>query len=52
VSNELIQEMVEEVEKGNYDLAKEIAEDVKLNLEKIKNKGKRANEIVKGMLQN
>ena len=51
VSNELIAEMVEEVEKGNYEEAKSIAEDVKQNLEKINYHGKRADAIVKGMLQ-
>jgi signal transduction histidine kinase/DNA-directed RNA polymerase subunit N (RpoN/RPB10) len=51
VSNELLQEMMEEVEKGNYDFAKEIATDVKQNLEKINHHGKRAGDIVKGMLQ-
>ena len=51
VSNELIDEMKEELSKGNYDDAKEIADDVKQNLEKINHHGKRAGDIVKGMLQ-
>ena len=51
VSNELIDEMKEELSKGNYDDAKEIADDVKQNLEKISHHGKRAGDIVKGMLQ-
>ena len=51
VSNELIDEMKEELSKGNYDNAKEIADDVKQNLEKINHHGKRAADIVKGMLQ-
>ena len=51
VSNELIDEMKEELSKGNYDDAKEIADDVKQNLEKITHHGKRAGDIVKGMLQ-
>jgi signal transduction histidine kinase/tetratricopeptide (TPR) repeat protein len=51
VSNELIDEMVEEVAKGNIDEARAIAEDVKQNLEKINHHGKRADGIVKGMLQ-
>jgi len=51
VSNELIDEMKGELSKGNYDDAKEIAEDVKQNLEKINHHGKRADAIVKGMLQ-
>ncbi len=51
VSNELINEMVEEVDKGNTSEVKTIAEDVKHNLEKILHHGKRADAIVKGMLQ-
>lgn len=51
VSNELIDEMKEELSKGNYDDANEIANDVKQNLEKINYHGKRADAIVKGMLQ-
>ncbi len=51
VSNELISEMVEEVDKGNTDEVKAIAEDIKQNLEKINHHGKRADAIVKGMLQ-
>jgi len=51
VSNELIDEMVEEVDKGNYGEVKSIAEDLKQNLEKINHHGKRADAIVKGMLQ-
>jgi signal transduction histidine kinase len=51
VSTELVDEMNEEMAKGNYDEAKEIANDVKQNLEKINHHGKRADDIVKGMLQ-
>ncbi len=51
VSNELISEMVDEVNKGNYEEVKEIANDVKQNLEKINHHGQRAADIVKGMLQ-
>ncbi|HEY5916674.1 MAG TPA: ATP-binding protein, partial [Chryseolinea sp.] len=51
VSNELIDEMVEEVNKGNFDEAKAIAIDVKNNLDKINHHGKRADGIVKNMLQ-
>ncbi len=51
VSNELLDEMKEEIEKGNVDNAKTIALDVKQNLEKILHHGKRADAIVKGMLQ-
>ena len=51
VSKELLDEMKEEIEKGNYDEAKDIANDVIQNLEKISLHGKRADGIVKGMLQ-
>jgi signal transduction histidine kinase len=51
VSNELLEEMKAELEKGNTEGAKEIAIDVKENLEKILHHGKRADAIVKGMLQ-
>ncbi|RYZ62915.1 MAG: GHKL domain-containing protein [Chitinophagaceae bacterium] len=51
VSNELIDEMMEEVAKGNYEEVKAIADDVKQNLQKINHHGRRADGIVKGMLQ-
>ena len=51
VSNELIDEMKAELATGNQQDAMEIAEDIKLNLEKINHHGKRADSIVKGMLQ-
>ena len=51
VSNELLEEMKNELEKGNKDDAIAIVEDVKQNLEKILHHGKRADAIVKGMLQ-
>src|SRR5207244_3410884 len=51
VSNELIDEMKEELATGNQQLANDIADDVKQNLEKILHHGKRADAIVKGMLQ-
>jgi two-component system, NtrC family, sensor kinase len=51
VSKELIGEMNEELAVGNNQLANEIAEDIKQNLEKINYHGKRAADIVKGMLQ-
>ncbi len=51
VSNELLDEMKTELASGNQQLATEIAEDVKQNLEKILHHGKRAESIVKGMLQ-
>jgi signal transduction histidine kinase len=50
VSNELIDEMNEEMSKGDFEEAKEIAADIKQNLEKITHHGKRADAIVKGML--
>ena len=51
VSNELISEMADELDKGNTAEAKVIARDVQQNLEKILHHGKRADGIVKGMLQ-
>ncbi len=51
VSNELIDEMKEELNKGDIEEAKAIADEVKQNLEKIVHHGKRADAIVKGMLQ-
>ncbi len=51
VSNELIDEMNSELDKGDINEAKAIASDVKQNLEKINHHGKRADAIVKGMLQ-
>lgn len=51
VSSELIEEMNQELDKGDITEAKAIAADVKQNLEKISYHGKRAADIVKGMLQ-
>ncbi len=51
VSKELLDEMKTELELGNTTGAKEIAGDVIQNLEKILHHGKRADGIVKGMLQ-
>jgi len=51
VSAELLDEMKDELAKGNSADAAEIAEDIKQNLEKILSHGKRADAIVKGMLQ-
>ncbi len=65
VSTELVDEMNDELAKGNEQLAignmqkaignmqtaNEIAKDLKQNLEKINHHGKRAGDIVKGMLQ-
>jgi signal transduction histidine kinase len=51
VNNELLAEMKEEIDKGKMDDAKSIADDVIRNGQKILNHGKRADAIVKGMLQ-
>jgi two-component system NtrC family sensor kinase len=51
VSMELIEEMEEEMAKGDMGEATAIANDIKQNLEKIRHHGKRADGIVKGMLQ-
>ncbi|MGE5393698.1 MAG: two-component regulator propeller domain-containing protein [Candidatus Saccharibacteria bacterium] len=50
VNTELIEEMKEELEKGNMDEVKSIAEDIAGNEKKIAQHGKRADSIVKGML--
>ncbi|MEO9144442.1 MAG: ATP-binding protein [Ginsengibacter sp.] len=51
VNKELLAEMNDEMAKGNMESAKEIANDVIENSEKINHHGKRAGDIVKGMLQ-
>jgi signal transduction histidine kinase len=51
VNKELLTELNEEIEKGNYDEVKTIAKDIIDNEEKIRQHGKRADAIVKGMLQ-
>jgi signal transduction histidine kinase len=51
VSNELLDEMKQELAMGNREQATTIADDVKQNLEKILFHGKRADGIVKNMLQ-
>ena len=51
VSKELLDEMKEALENGNTDEALEFAGDIIQNLEKINHHGKRADAIVKGMLQ-
>jgi signal transduction histidine kinase len=51
VNRELIVEMKEEIEKENYNEVKLIATNVEDNEEKILHHGKRADAIVKGMLQ-
>ena len=51
VSNELLDEMKDEFKKGDTKEGFAIADDIKQNLEKILHHGKRADAIVKGMLQ-
>ena len=51
VNRELLIEMNEEIEKGNLGEIKILAKDVIENEEKINHHGKRADAIVKGMLQ-
>ncbi|MEO6329838.1 MAG: hypothetical protein ABIO55_12945, partial [Ginsengibacter sp.] len=51
VNTELIDELNEEADKGNLDEVKAIAKDIKENEQKINHHGKRADAIVKGMLQ-
>lgn len=51
VSVELLAELKEEEEKGNKEDVMSIADDLTQNLEKIRHHGKRADAIVKGMLQ-
>jgi len=51
VNKELLVEMKDEMDKGNMDDAKALANDVIDNEEKINHHGKRADAIVKGMLQ-
>jgi two-component system NtrC family sensor kinase len=50
VNKELIGDMKEEIEKGNYEEVKLIAKDIEDNEQKINHHGKRADTIVKGML--
>jgi signal transduction histidine kinase/ligand-binding sensor domain-containing protein len=51
VNRELIEEMQQEMDKGNLVDAKAISDDIKENEVKISHHGKRADAIVKGMLQ-
>jgi two-component system, NtrC family, sensor kinase len=51
VNTELIAELKEEIEKGNIAEVKTIANDIAANEQKINHHGKRADAIVKGMLQ-
>jgi two-component system NtrC family sensor kinase len=50
VNTELIEEMKHEIDKGNFEEVKAIANDIKANELKISHHGKRADAIVKGML--
>jgi signal transduction histidine kinase len=51
VNKELLIELKDEVKKGNLDEVNAIADDIISNEEKINHHGKRADAIVKGMLQ-
>jgi len=51
VNKELIEEMKQEIDKGNLEEAKTLANNIAANEEKIVFHGKRAEGIVKGMLQ-
>ncbi|MEN2280913.1 tetratricopeptide repeat protein [Algoriphagus sp. SE2] len=51
LNKELLQELKEEVASGNLDEIKAIANDVIINEEKINHHGRRADSIVKGMLE-
>jgi len=51
VNEELIKELKDEAVKGNLEEVKAIANDIEFNSEKINHHGKRADAIVKGMLQ-
>jgi signal transduction histidine kinase len=51
LNRELLAEMSAEIENGNLEEAKAIAESIASNEEKIDHHGKRADAIVKGMLQ-
>jgi signal transduction histidine kinase len=51
VSVDMVDELIEEMERGNQDEVRAIAGDLRQNLEKIVHHGKRASGIVKGMLE-
>jgi len=51
INKELIAEMSAEIDNGNFNEVRSIAKDVSENEEKINHHGKRADAIVKGMLQ-
>jgi signal transduction histidine kinase len=50
VSGELLEELEEELQKGDLEEVQEISQDLRNNLHKIYEHGKRADSIVKGML--
>ncbi len=50
ISNELLDDLMTDINNGNKEEIQEIVENLKQNLEKINNHGKRADSIVKGML--
>jgi two-component system, NtrC family, sensor kinase len=50
-TEELLQEIEEYLQTGNYDEAAVVIEEAKQNLQKITHHGKRAESVVKGMLQ-
>ncbi|MEO7211114.1 MAG: ATP-binding protein [Chitinophagaceae bacterium] len=51
INTELVEELQTEIKSGNTEEAISIANDIKENSEKINHHGKRAGDIVKGMLQ-
>ena len=51
INNELVEEMQQELKKGHASDVLEISENIKQNLEKISHHGRRADSIVKSMLQ-
>jgi two-component system NtrC family sensor kinase len=51
LNTELLAELEEEIRKGNFDEVKLLAHDIRENEAKINHHGKRADAIVKGMLQ-
>jgi signal transduction histidine kinase len=51
VSGELVDELQDELNMNNPDVAREISNDIKQNLDKIHHHGMRASEIVRSMLQ-
>ncbi|WP_373395722.1 ATP-binding protein [Algoriphagus halophilus] len=50
VSSEMLEELIEEIENGDLEEVRAISEDIKENLHKINHHGKRADSIVKSML--